>query len=394
MKFNEFKSRSSFSFAEIKSYARGELLEDIPEGLPKISDFLLLPFHEIESISWDESSQTGRIVCVRRNQVDDWFYSCHFVGDPVMPGCWGLDAVWQAMKFFAAWRGLSGCDKDLEFSEVVFSGQIRPYDPKIVYAVDIQSIEKEGSDFLMSASASVFLGDALIYSIGSAQIGSAFWEKSAEDLSPVVPKGSYPPFEKRLSYQEFLSKDHLSREEIIALSQGGLVENPPVEMGLLPSSLMLGIDEIPRLSLDRFTGAGEVLAFRNNSDLEWFYPMNGGVKPTALLIDSVWQIFGLFLTWSGAAGVGRALGLEKVEIFDQVLPKDRQIIYDVKINKLIRPAGTTDVFIQGDARVFADGRLILSCINAQVGCHLRIRYADYPLKTPMSFGGNLKRKDR
>ncbi len=312
MKFNDFQSRSSFSFAEIKSYARGELLEDIPEGLPKISDFLLLPFHEIESISWDESSQTGRIVCVRRNQIDDWFYSCHFVGDPVMPGCWGLDAVWQAMKFFAAWRGLSGCDKDLEFSEVVFSGQIRPYDPKIVYVVDIQSIEKEGSDFLMSASASVFLGDALIYSIGSAQIGSAFWEKSAEDLSPVVPKRSYAPFEKRLSYQEFLSKDHLSREEIIALSQGGLVENPPVEMGLLPSSLMLGIDAVSRLSLDRFTGAGEVLAFRNNSDLEWFYPMNGGVKPTALLIDSVWQIFGLFLTWRGAAGVGRALGLEKV----------------------------------------------------------------------------------
>ncbi len=109
------------------------------------------------------------------------------------------------------------------------------------------------------------------------------------------------------------------------------------------------------------------------------------------MIDSVWQILGLFLTWTGASGVGRALGVEKVEVFDAAGSDDREIIYQVKIHKLIRPTGTSDVFVKGDASVFSDGRLILSCLNARVGCHSRIRYADYPLRTPMSLGGSLKR---
>ncbi len=390
MEFKEFQGRSSFSRAEVEAYARGRLLENSSSRLPKISDFLLLAFHEIESISWDEASQTGRIVSVRHNRMDDWFYFCHFLGDPVMPGCWGLDAVWQSLKFFAAWRGIEGCDKELEFSEVSFLGQIRPYDEKIVYAVDIKSIEQEGSDFLISACASVFLGNDLIYSIGSAQIGSAFWEKNDRAVSPLLPQWTGAPLEKRLGYEEFLSKNILSSAEIIALSQGVLVENPPVEMGLLPSSLMRGFDWVSRPSFDSFTGAGEVVAVQSNNGLEWFYPMNGGVKPSSLLIDSVWQTLGLFLTWTGGVGVGRALGAEKVEVFDDVGPQDREIVYDVKIHKLIRPAGTTDVFVKGDAHIFADGRLVLSCVNVQVGCHARIRYADYPLKTPMSFGGILK----
>ncbi len=394
MEFREFQGRSNFTRAEVEAYARRRLLKGAPPFLPKISDFLLLPFHEIESIAWDGVSQTGRIVSVRYNRMDEWFYFCHFLGDPVMPGCWGLDAVWQSLKFFAAWRGIEKCDKELEFSEVDFSGQIRPYDEKITYAVDIKSIEQEGEDVLITASASVFLGDALIYSIGSAQIGTAFWEKDKQEDFPSAPLLDEAPFEKRLGYDEFLSKNILSRAEITALSQGRLVENPPVEMGLLPSSLMLGFDSVARLSFDSFTGAGELSAVQKNNGLEWFYPMNGGLKPSALLIDSVWQVLGLFLTWAGAPGVGRALGVEKVEVFDMVGFDAREIIYQVKVHKLIRPTGTSDVFVKGDASVFSDGRLILNCQNARVGCHSRIRYADYPLKTPMSFGGSLKRGEK
>ncbi len=390
MTFEEFQKRSSFERNEVAAFARGKLLEGDVLNLPALSDFLLLAFHEVTSITWDASSGTGRIVATRFNRLDDWFYSCHFLGDPVMPGCWGLDAVWQCLKFFAAWRGISGCDKELGMGDVLFSGQIRPYDHKIVYSIDIVSVEKIDGESLITGRAVVSVDGTDIYSIGEAQIGSAFWEKGPHEAPNVVSTETPHPFNRKLSYEEFTAKKSFSQAEIIALSQGQLVENAPVEMGLLPSSFMLGIDSVQRLTYDALLGAGEILASQDNNGLEWFYPMNHGLKPPALSMDSVWQILGLFLTWSKSAGTGRALGFERVEIFDSIRPEDRKIIYEIEILKVFHPAMTSDVFVKGDARVFADGRLILSCSNAHVGCHRNIRYPDYPVKSEMASGGNLR----
>lgn len=393
MTLEEFQKKSKFTRDEIAAYAKGDLIA-ANLGLPCLSKALLLAFHEILSISWDEASGTGRIEAVRYNRLDEWFYSCHFLSDPVMPGCWGLDAIWQCLKFFAAWKGIGGCDKELGIDDVLFSGQIRPYDKKIIYAVNIVSVERSDGGSLITGKAVVSVDGMPIYSIGAAQIGSDFWENTSPRKPMTQVPGLNQPFLSKLSYEQFTSKTSFSQAEIIALSQGQLVENPPVEMGLLPSSLMLGVDSVYGIHYDPILSSGGISASQNNDGLEWFYPMNADVKPPALLIDSVWQLLGLFLTWARSAGTGRALGFERIEVFDAIGPKDRRISYEVNVLKISRPAMTSDVFVKGDAQVFADGRLILNCVNAHVGCHSHIRYLDYPLQSEMAFGGNLKVRKR
>ena len=108
-----------------------------------------------------------------------------------------------------------------------------------------------------------------------------------------------------------------------------------------------------------------------------------------LSIDAVWQMMGLFLTWRGNLGTGRALGFERAEVFGEIRPEDREIRYEVTIVRYSR-APNGDAYIRADAKVRADGRLILAVTNANVGCHKNIRYADYPIPNEMSRGGKLK----
>ena len=389
MKFEEFQKKSGFGRGEIAAFSEGRLLEDAPPGLPRLPGWLLIPFHEITRLEWDEASGTGVIEAARDNRLDDWFYGCHFLGDPVMPGCWGVDAVWQCLKFFAAWRGLAGCAKPLGMENVSFFGQIRPHDKRIVYCVEITSIERSGDDVLMTGKASVEVDGTPVYTIGSAQIGTAFWEApAARPGKPATAPDE--PMTRRLTYAEFKSRDRFSRAEIVALSRGSLVSDPPGEIALLPSDLMLEVGRIESISGSIASGEGEVEASRENRSSDWFYAMTPGVKPTALSVDAVWQLIGLFQAWGGSAGTGRALGLERVEVFDEIRPEDRDVRCAVRVVKTVRSGETGDVFVRADATVYADGRPIISVANANVGCHKDIRYTDYPLASEMGFGGKLK----
>lgn len=386
--FSEFQKKDRFSRSEVTAFARGALLCDAPEGLPSLPDYLLLPFHEVVELSWDAAAGTGRIVAVKRNAVDDWYYGCHFLGDPVMPGCWGVDGVWQALVFFAAWRGIPRCDRTLGMEDVRFSGQIRPYDKEIRYTLDVVSVEGEGGEALITAKAEVSLDGSAVYSIGSAQLGTAFWDAEGQK-GPAAPAPVGRELTRPLSHDEFAARSDFSLSEVVAISLGKLVKDAPGEMGLLPDSLMLGVSEVHEISFDEASGEGRVLASQRNEGLEWFYPMARGEKPSAFTIDSVWQLMGLFLAWRKASGTGRALGFEKVEVFDAIRPEDRGVVYEVFVRKLTRvPAG--DTFVTADARVFAGGRLVMSVTGARVGCHTHIRYSDYPVKSEMSFGGKLK----
>lgn len=389
MTFEEFQKRSRFGPDEILAYARGSLLADAPAGLPGLPGYLLLPFHEVTRLDWDEAAGAGVIEAVRRNRFDDWFYGCHFLSDPVMPGCWGVDAVWQCLKFFAAWRGLAGCDKALGMENVSFFGQIRPHDQAIVYRVEVVSVERSGADVLLTGKGSVCVDGVPVYTVAGAQIGTAFWE--APDARPraAAPAPDDPPM-RPLTYDEFSRRGHLTRAELVALSRGTLVSDPPGEIALLPSDLMLEIGRIDRICADRVTGEGEVSARRPNAPTDWFYAMTPGFKPAALSIDAVWQLMGVFQAWSRNAGTGRALGFERVEIFDAIRPEDRDIRYEIRILKTVRSEETGDAFVRADAMVFADGRPILNCSNANVGCHKNIRYTNYPAAGEMGFGGKLK----
>ena len=71
---------------------------------------------------------------------DLWFFDCHFEGDPVMPGCLGLDAMWQLLGFFLAWLGEKGRGRALSVGEVKFSGMVVPSVKKVEYGIDLKRV--------------------------------------------------------------------------------------------------------------------------------------------------------------------------------------------------------------------------------------------------------------
>ncbi len=82
----------------------------------------------------------GEIVAELDIHPDLWFFSCHFPGDPVMPGCLGLDAMWQLVGFFLGWRGNPGRGRALGSGEVKFTGQILPSASKVVYNINMKRV--------------------------------------------------------------------------------------------------------------------------------------------------------------------------------------------------------------------------------------------------------------
>lgn len=73
---------------------------------------------------------------------DLWFFDCHFPGDPVMPGCLGLDALWQMIGFFLTWSGLPGKGRALGVKEVKFSGTVVPSAKLVRYEIDMKRVMK------------------------------------------------------------------------------------------------------------------------------------------------------------------------------------------------------------------------------------------------------------
>ena len=82
----------------------------------------------------------GEILAELNIHPDLWFFQCHFPGDPVMPGCLGLDAMWQAVGFFLAWIGNPGHGRALGVGEVKFTGQVLPTAGKVTYHLDMKRV--------------------------------------------------------------------------------------------------------------------------------------------------------------------------------------------------------------------------------------------------------------
>jgi 3-hydroxyacyl-[acyl-carrier protein] dehydratase / trans-2-decenoyl-[acyl-carrier protein] isomerase len=98
-------------------------------------------FDRITHIS-DEggSNGKGQVVAELDVKPDLWFFACHFLGDPVMPGCLGLDALWQLLGFFLGWLGAPGHGRALGVGEVKFTGMIVPSVRKVEYIVDLKRV--------------------------------------------------------------------------------------------------------------------------------------------------------------------------------------------------------------------------------------------------------------
>jgi 3-hydroxyacyl-[acyl-carrier protein] dehydratase/trans-2-decenoyl-[acyl-carrier protein] isomerase len=82
----------------------------------------------------------GEVIAELDIHPDLWFFDCHFPGDPVMPGCLGLDAMWQIVGFFLAWIGNPGRGRALGVGEVKFTGQVLPTAKKVTYHIDMKRV--------------------------------------------------------------------------------------------------------------------------------------------------------------------------------------------------------------------------------------------------------------
>ena len=82
----------------------------------------------------------GAVIAELDVRPDHWFFGCHFEGDPVMPGCLGLDAMWQLVGFFLGWSGAPGKGRALGVGEVKFSGQVTPDVKQVRYCIDLKRV--------------------------------------------------------------------------------------------------------------------------------------------------------------------------------------------------------------------------------------------------------------
>ena len=172
MKYDEFRERSHLSEEEVIAFAYGRLIEDEPaEFNARLPLPPMLMVDRIEHIS--RRGARGRIVAERDVRLDDWFFQCHFLGDPVQPGCLGVDGVWQLVGFYCAWNGALGTGRALGCAEVEFSGQIRPHDNVVRYEIDIvryQDLPQSGSAVAIG-DATVLVDGEAIYEIKRAKVG-------------------------------------------------------------------------------------------------------------------------------------------------------------------------------------------------------------------------------
>lgn len=129
--------RTSFDYEDLLACGRGELFSEGPQlPLPP-----MLMFDRISEMS-EQGGEHGKGLVRAELDVkpDLWFFACHFKNDPVMPGCLGLDALWQLLGFFLGWSGSSGNGRALGLGEVKFSGQVLPTVKKVVYGLEIKRV--------------------------------------------------------------------------------------------------------------------------------------------------------------------------------------------------------------------------------------------------------------
>jgi 3-hydroxyacyl-[acyl-carrier protein] dehydratase/trans-2-decenoyl-[acyl-carrier protein] isomerase len=129
--------RTSFDYEDLLACGRGELFGEGPQ-LPLPPMLMFDRVSEIAEVGGEHGK--GMVRAVLDLKPDLWFFPCHFKGDPVMPGCLGLDALWQLLGFFLGWLGSPGKGRALGLGEVKFSGQVLPNVKQVVYGIDIKRV--------------------------------------------------------------------------------------------------------------------------------------------------------------------------------------------------------------------------------------------------------------
>jgi 3-hydroxyacyl-[acyl-carrier protein] dehydratase/trans-2-decenoyl-[acyl-carrier protein] isomerase len=132
------QQKSHYEYEDLLACGRGELFGPGNAQLPAPP---MLMFDRISEIAETGGAHgKGLIRAELEIKPDLWFFGCHFIGDPVMPGCLGLDALWQMCGFYLGWLGAEGRGRALGVGEIKFTDQVLPSVKKVVYGVDLKRV--------------------------------------------------------------------------------------------------------------------------------------------------------------------------------------------------------------------------------------------------------------
>ena len=160
--------RNGYEYEDLLACARGEMFGPGNAQLPLPP---MLMFDRITEIN-DNGGEFGKGLVRAELDVksDLWFFGCHFKNDPVMPGCLGLDALWQMVGFYLGWIGGEGRGRALGLNELKFSGQVLPEASKVVYNVDIKRVMR-AKLVLGIADGWLSVDDQIIYRAKDLKVG-------------------------------------------------------------------------------------------------------------------------------------------------------------------------------------------------------------------------------
>ena len=130
--------QSSFNYEELIQCGNGEIFGDGNARLPAPPMLMMDRIVEINADGGEFGK--GQIIAELDINPDLWFFDCHFHTDPVMPGCLGLDAMWQLIGFYLGWLGNPGRGRALGSGEVKFFGQVLPTAKKVTYKIDLTRV--------------------------------------------------------------------------------------------------------------------------------------------------------------------------------------------------------------------------------------------------------------
>ncbi len=160
--------QSSFSKEDLIKAGTGEMFGEGNSQLP-VDNMLMMD--RIVTITEEGGKYDKGFILAELDITPDlWFFDCHFKGDPVMPGCLGLDAMWQLVGFFLGWSGGPGKGRALGVGEVKFTGQILPTAKKVTFKIDFKRVIKRKL-FMGIADGSVSVDGKEIYTATDLKVG-------------------------------------------------------------------------------------------------------------------------------------------------------------------------------------------------------------------------------
>ena len=161
--------KNSFSYDELIDCGEGKLFGS---GNAKLPLPPMLMFDRITEITDDRGAfNKGSLIAELDVKESLWFFNCHFKDDPVMPGCLGLDAMWQLVGFFLGWIGNPGKGRALGVGTVKFTGEVLQSVKLVKYEIDMKKIMSPGATTVGLANGTVLADGKKIYSADNLKVG-------------------------------------------------------------------------------------------------------------------------------------------------------------------------------------------------------------------------------